>query len=195
VEDFFRNLSRRLWRSAPHEDLRWDEPVGAVLRVHPRLFDLTRSAFQQTAKRGLECGLFWYGFRRNDKDAGVRAIVVPGQRNSSGHYQIPGWSLEEVADRTRPNGWRNLAQVHTHPSTWIGHSPYDDECANSRRGLSLVFPCYGRKFRDWSTSVGVHEFLNGEWRHLSKRRATERIIIDPSLPVPELIDLRRSRGR
>jgi hypothetical protein len=71
----------------------------------------------------------------------------------------------------------NLAQVHTHPSDWVEHSPYDDERAYSTRegALSLVWPDYGLSLNYDLCGVGVHVRRAGAWVQLDEREAGERI--------------------
>lgn len=175
------------WR--PAEAPRWNRTVSCVLRAHPRVLELTRLALEPTARLRLECGLFWYG-TAGKSEAIVLGVVVPTQINTWGHYELPELAVDQLSEATRPRGWFNLAQVHTHPSLWVGHSPYDDHYANSRNALSLVFPSYGRLLPRWPSAVGVHEFLDGQWRRLADARVLERIVFDSALPAPELLDLR-----
>ena len=168
---------------------RWNGSVIRVLHAHPDILELTRIAFRTTARRKLECGLFWYG-TSGEIDSTVHGIVVPGQINSWGHYELPETAVDELSQATRPRGWLNLSQVHTHPSEWVGHSPYDDRYANSRNALSLVFPSYGRVRPKWPTSVGVHEFLEGRWQRLADKMVPLRVVFDSTLPMPKTLDLR-----
>ena len=168
---------------------RWNGSVARALHTHPEILELTRFAFKATARRELECGLFWYG-TSGDVDSTVHGIVVPSQINSWGHYELPEHAIDELSEATRPRGWFNLAQVHTHPSRWVGHSPYDDRYANSRNALSLVFPSYGRIRPLWPVSIGVHEFLEGRWQRLADEKVPLRIVFDSTLSIPEILDLR-----
>jgi hypothetical protein len=168
---------------------RWNGSVIRVLHAHPDILALTRFAFRSTARRKLECGLFWYG-SSGEVDSTVRGIVIPDQISSWGHYELPETAVDALSEATRPRGWFNLSQVHTHPSEWVGHSPYDDRYANSRNALSLVFPCYGRVRPQWPVSVGVHEFLEERWQRLADEKVTLRILFNSTLPIPEILDLR-----
>ena len=168
----------------------WDKPVTDVLSVHPRTFEITCAAFAGTRVQRLECGLFWYGKKLQIGAVEVAAIVVPKQRNYEGFYLVEGDAIEEMSDHTRGSGWINLAQVHTHPSAWVGHSTYDDEHTNSRNALSIVMPHYGKPATDWFKVIGVHEFLDKRWRHLTLQRARQRIQFDPNCTPPKFIDLR-----
>jgi hypothetical protein len=111
------------------------------------------------------------------RETAVLAVVVPEQRNSWGNYQVESTAIAAVSADTRPRGWRNLAQVHTHPGRMVEHSPYDDLMANSRKALSLVLPTYGRAPVAWLSDVGVHEFQHNYWYRLSLRDASARILI------------------
>lgn len=182
-----RDLFDAKW--SPPDPPRWNGTVTEVLRVHPDILALTRAAFLSTARRGLECGLFWYG-SADEASAIVHAIVVPNQINTWGHYELPEHAVDELSEATRPRGWFNLSQVHTHPSKWVGHSEYDNRYANSRNALSLVFPFYGRVHPQWPEAIGVHEFLEGCWQRLSDEKVTLRVVFDPKLSAPEILDLR-----
>lgn len=123
----------------------------------------------------------------------VEAIVVPDQLNRPGNYRVSGLAMDQVSSQTLAYGWLNLAQVHTHPGQCVTHSPYDDEETVSRHILSLVFPAYGEWFSDWLDCVGVHEFVDGQWRRLNRQTAAKRLVLSSKAPVPKLIDLRHRR--
>lgn len=119
----------------------------------------------------------------------VRAVVVPAQINTWGNYQVTADAVAAMAARTRPEGWRNLAQVHTHPRHNVEHSWYDDENASSRRALSVVVPHYGLWNQCWPEGLGVHEYQDEYWHLLAPEDAGRRIVIVPEVEV-ELVDLR-----
>jgi len=152
---------------------------------------------------GLESCCFWFGRRQQTGSATVEAIVIPRQRNKSGHYHIEADAMLRVGDVARGREWKNLAQVHSHPGTNVRHSGYDDEMANSRRALSLIFPNYGmvparwrfrgRLWRLWPGTfpreVGVHAFIEGKWTFLNPTEIGAALRLMP-VPKPVLIDLR-----
>lgn len=170
----------------------WQRQVSATLNIHPDVFRLTRIAFERTHEQKLEGGLFWYGPRVAGQST-VAAIVIPVQVNRPGSYHVSGEAMELVSDRTRDQGWRNLAQVHTHPGKAVSHSPYDDEQVVSRHALSLVLPDYGATFGDWRKAVGVHEFADGRWQRWDELKVARRIVVSSRCLAPSVIDLRRSR--
>ncbi len=153
--------------------------------------------------RNMESCCFWFGRGQQSDIARVEAIVVPRQRNTAGNYHVDADAMIEVANVARERGWKNLAQIHSHPGTSVGHSGYDDEMANSRRALSLVYPNYGWlpgmwRFHGWlwalwptplPQGIGVHAFVEGRWAFLSRTDigAAMQLV---SGPAPTLIDLR-----
>ena len=134
------------------------------------------SAFLRSVK-GMESCCFWLGKREPSGAATVEAIIVPRQQNHPGHYHVDAAAMLCVADVARPRRWTNLAQVHSHPGAGVRHSGYDDEMANSRRALSLIYPHYGSVTRMWTfrgwlwglwpspfpREVGVHAFIQSRW--------------------------------
>ena len=151
----------------------------------------------------MEACCFWFGARSPSGTAFVSGIVIPRQLNNRGHYHVEARAMVEVANVARARGWKNLAQVHSHPGPEVTHSGYDDEMANSRRALSLVFPKYGYMpgmwhFRGWlcriwpvvlPDEIGVHAFLDGKWGRLNRAAACAALNVAAG-PRPELIDLR-----
>ena len=153
--------------------------------------------------REMEACCFWFGSRSNTMVGSVEAIVVPQQENRGGNYHVTPEAMLRVGDAVRAFGWKNLAQVHSHPGPGVQHSPYDDEMANSRRALSLVFPDYGDlpgmwRFRGWlwrlwpkpfPSAIGVHAFMDGRWEYLAEYEAMARFTLTGGKRV-RLLDLR-----
>ncbi len=153
--------------------------------------------------RAMEACCFWFGNRSDTMVGSVEAIVIPQQENQRGHYHVTPEAMLRVAAAVRRFAWKNLAQIHSHPGPGARHSGYDDEMANSRRALSLVFPDYGYlpsvwRFRGWlwrfwpkplPSAIGVHAFMEGQWKYLSDHEATTRITLTGGKPV-RLLDLR-----
>jgi hypothetical protein len=149
---------------------------------------VTLEVLSQCAR--LETCCFWYGTGdRGAREVRVTAVVVPRQRQTWGNYQVSVEAVREMSERLSPYGLRNLAQVHSHPGDNVEHSSYDDEMANSRKALSLVFPRYGHWNRRWPAGVGVHEFQGGYWHLLGDSDAAKRVSVQQGAQVT-LIDCR-----
>lgn len=156
----------------------------------------------QSAGRFEAC-CFWFGRREPDGSGVVAAVVVPRQKNNPGNYDVAPDAMLDVAAAVRQRGWKNLAQIHSHPGESVRHSGYDDQMANSRRAFSLVFPRYGRLraawrwhrwiWRLWPSdfpgAIGVHAFKAGRWAYLAEAERALAIKLVAG-PPPDLIDLR-----
>lgn len=108
-------------------------------------------------------------------------VIAPSLLVSSGNYEIPRAAVRQMGSALRERGLVNVAQLHTHPGTWVGHSDWDDSHAYSLRdgALSIVWPNYGRGiplFEHW----GIHERREGEWMRLEPEEAAARIQMLPS---------------
>ena len=121
----------------------------------------------------------------------VKAVIVPFQINRWGNYHIPSASISAVSAATRAAGWVCLAQIHSHPGSFVEHSRYDDEHASSQRILSVVIPKYGRWREPWPQRVGIHEYQNGYWHQLSDTDAAMRVQINRHIEEITFIDQRR----
>lgn len=159
-------------------------PVGLQLKVPADALAATTSLLRRAGKR--ESGLLWYGPKDSAGNGRATFVVAPRQEMTWGNYTISADALAEVVHGL-PDGWKPLAQVHSHPGRRVEHSSYDDRMVSSRRILSLVFPYYGCGNRPFPVGVGIHEWQNGYW-HLLDHTAAERrvIIIDGTGKVEDL---------
>lgn len=175
-----------LWRPPP---LRPYQPGTTILEIPRQALSLMLTILHAYASRRVEACCFLYGATTADNaHATVEAVVVPRQSNSWGHYTVEADAIPRIAAATRPRGWRNLAQVHTHPGIEVEHSRYDDLHANSRRALSFVVPLYGLWASEWPDGIGVHEFQNDYWYRLSDEHAQGRTQLTDARAV--LVDTR-----
>ncbi len=175
--------------------------MASSLTVSPDTIRMTSTLLY--SMRNMEACCFWFGARPSSGAAAVSGILIPRQLNNRGHYHVEASAMIEIANVARARGWKNLAQIHSHPTAEVTHSGYDDEMANSRRALSLVFPDYGYmpgmwRFRSWlcriwpvvlPDEIGIHAFIDGKWRRLNRPAACAALNVANG-PRPELIDLR-----
>ena len=160
-----------LFRPAPARPY---APVNLRLQVPTDAVRATLELLQRAGKR--ESGLFWYGPRDTAGNGLVQYMAAPRQRMSWGNYHVSPEALAEIVHRL-PEGWKPLAQVHSHPGLRVEHSNYDDRMISTRRALSLVFPSYGRTTAVFPRGVGVHEWQNDYWHLLDEATAKLRVII------------------
>ena len=116
----------------------------------------------------------------------VQHIAAPHQRMSWGNYHVSPEALAKIVHRL-PEGWKPLAQVHSHPGQRVEHSNYDGRMMSSQKALSLVFPSYGRMTAAFPQGVGVHEWQIDYWHLLDDRQAARRVVVtDGSVTVEDL---------
>lgn len=171
-----------LFRPAPKRPY---QPVETQLRIPAEGLRATLALLQRAGR--LESGLFWYGPRDAAGNGQVQHIAAPRQRMSWGNYHVSPEALAEIVHRL-PDGWKPLAQVHSHPGQRVEHSNYDDKMLSSRRALSLVFPFYGRTNVVFPWGVGIHEWQVDYWHLLDDNLAARRVIVTAGLVTVE--DLR-----
>lgn len=164
------------------------KPTGAILLVPKQTLTLMQYGLAVYRKAKVEGCCFWYGPKTDSTELPITLVVFPKQINRGGNFTVTSEAIAEMSAATRPPGTINRAQIHTHPSRWVGHSPYDDDHAISRNALSIVLPRYGATIDAWPKGVGVHEFQNNVWHELNTQQAARRIrLVEGEVT---LIDLR-----
>lgn len=158
---------------------------SGLLQIPPSAIAATRFLLQRAGRR--EACVFWYGDRSGDISI-VRSVRAPRQRCMPGNYHVePEWMSDLV--RSMPDGWRPLAQIHSHPGVNTEHSRYDDRMISSKKLLSLVFPTYGTALAPWPRGVGVHEWQADYWHMLKPVEVDRRVTLVSDFSV-EVKDLR-----
>lgn len=160
-------------------------PSRFVLQLPPTAISATREMLQRAGRR--EACVFWYGDRSGDI-ATVRSVRAPRQRSMPGNYHVEADAMSELV-HDLPDGWKPLAQIHSHPGANTEHSRYDDAMISSRRILSLVFPAYGTQTAAWPQGIGVHEWQNDYWHMLAPRQVQDRLFVMPG-PALDTRDFR-----
>jgi hypothetical protein len=112
----------------------------------------------------------------------VTSVVIPNAILRRQSYDVPASAISEAAVLLRNFGLHRLAQIHSHGTAWVDHSPRDDEGAYSHAesSTSIVVPFHGR-YRPNLEECGVHMIVEGRWARLSPQQVTENIIVIPSL--------------
>jgi hypothetical protein len=162
------------------------QAIPASLWVSENVITSTLRALRRAGHR--EAAVFWYGVRGSN-DAQVKAVITPQQTMTRGNYHISPAAMSEMVSLLDAD-WKPLAQVHSHPGSWVEHSLYDDLMISSKRALSIIFPFYGEWSQDWPRGIGVHEWQNGYWHRLDVSLAARRVRLTKTEEIFEK-DLRR----
>jgi hypothetical protein len=127
-------------------------------------------------------------------DAGgsvVTTVTIPNARVTQGNFSVAPEAMSQAGRHMRSFRLRRLAQIHTHPGDWVGHSPWDDEWAYSQLpgAISIVLPRYA-KLRPSLAEAGVHLRTTTGWRQLTPAEVAEHLRV-----VPSFLDFRASVSR
>ena len=159
--------------------------LQARLAVPPAALEITLQLLQRAGRR--ESSVFWYGNRDEEGNGLVAYVAAPQQHMRPLNYSVPASSVTSMTRRLK-QGWKPLAQIHSHPGSQVEHSLYDDQMAISKRALSIVFPYYGRWSGTFPNGVGIHEWQTDGWHLLTHSQAIRRVEIASGQVVAE--DLR-----
>jgi len=150
------------------------KPGEISLKIPDKAVTATIAFLKRAGRR--ESGLFWYGPKDTTGNGLVTYVVAPRQEMSWGNYHVSAQAIAEIVHRL-PEGWKPLAQIHSHPGKLVEHSNYDDRMIMSKKILSLVFPTYGNINGVFPSGIGVHEWQNDYWHFLSDRDARSRVTL------------------
>jgi hypothetical protein len=116
----------------------------------------------------------------------VTTITIPCAKLEAGRFHVLPDAMSAAGKHLRSFRLRRLAQVHTHPSDWTGHSAWDDEWAYSQvpGAISIVLPNFGRE-RPGLNLAGVHLRTEEGWRQLSPEELPQYVRL-----VPGILDFR-----
>jgi hypothetical protein len=130
--------------------------------------------------------LYLDGPRADAEKSVATTITIPEAHEQNGHFHVGTAEMSRAGRHLRGLGMIRLAQVHSHPAGWTGHSPHDDEMAFSQRdgALSLIVPDYAGT-APGVNDCGIHIRERHGWRELKPAEKPDVIQI-----LPSLIDLR-----
>jgi hypothetical protein len=113
-------------------------------------------------------------------------LTIPDAMLEAGRFDVSADGMSEAGRHFRRYQMQRLAQVHTHPTDWVGHSQWDDQRAYSQAvgALSIVLPDFARH-RPSFEDAGVHLRAQRGWRQLSEDEKAKRIRV-----VPGYLDFR-----
>ena len=114
-----------------------------------------------------EAVILWTGTHQAE-EALVRCIVVPHQRASALHFDVPLQERLRIARQLANCGEKLLVQLHTHPAEAF-HSPVDDRLALPRHtgAISIVIPDFAETWDGDLRQASVNRHLGaGVWEEL-----------------------------
>jgi len=117
----------------------------------------------------------------------VTTLTIPDATLEAGRFQVSPEAMSQAGKHFRQLRMQRLVQVHTHPSAWVGHSPWDDQYAYSQAAgaISIVLPDFARN-RPTIEQAGVHLRTRKGWHQLSEEQKKQLIRV-----VPGYLDFRK----
>lgn len=130
--------------------------------------------------------VYWAGLPSEDAWV-ITTVIAPEATTTPGSYTTSVVANAIVVSKTNDLKLQLLAQVHGHPSSWVGHSDGDNIGAFMpyEGFLSIVLPWYGQKGAIPLTKCGIHRYSMGRFVQLSREEIREQFLI-----LPGKIDLR-----
>lgn len=119
-------------------------------------------------------------------EAVATTLTFPKARLQAGQFKVLAEDMSQAGKHLRKFRLRRLAQVHTHPTNWVGHSNWDDDNAYSTLpgSVSIVLPEYARNLPSLS-NAGVHLRTPDGWQELCSAEIGNALRI-----VPDHFDFR-----
>jgi hypothetical protein len=132
--------------------------------------------------RAVEQVCYFDGPVGSDGDGIVTTLTLPNAQLMPGQFSVSSDAMSEAGKHLRQFRFRRLAQVHTHPSDWVGHSQWDDAHAYSQLpgAISIVLPHFGRG-RPAVERAGIHVRTAEGWQQLDPDRVLQYIRVVPAL--------------
>ena len=164
---------------------------------HPRIY-VPRLIVKKTAEHlrkygvhGNEGMVFWAGIEARDSSKFVTTCVYPRVRWVSGaSVSSDVIAGAEVVREVRRRGLEIIAEIHSHPGHWVGHSIIDDEnpFVLADGNISIVVPCLGDEGMEPLGKCGIYLYsVKDGWKRLSEGEMVGKFVV-----VDEEIALERS---
>ena len=135
--------------------------------------------------------VYWAGIREKNKSM-VNLVIVPNAKTNFNGVIVSQEANFHFVKSLSSRRLVQIAQVHTHPTSWIGHSPGDSKYAAFKvKGLlSIIVPSFCRKGMLPLEKCGVHRFDGKKFVRLPNRYVKNHFHI-LNYEESELEDLRK----
>jgi len=157
---------------SPKDNTRYVIP-SKVIRDTEKV--LTEYARIKPANEGL---VYWGGIEGGNIIT-VRAVIAPQTESDFGMVSTSHRSNFDFVRTLSKYNLVQVAQVHSHPSNWVDHSPGDDTLAAFKTEglLSIVVPEYCDRGMLPLVTCGIHRYTRWDFIRLSKKYITSHFVI------------------
>jgi hypothetical protein len=148
--------------------------LSAILAAHTA--DLLDSFAVERPSEGV---VYWYGLELGGR-AVVTTLVVPDADTESGAVQTSAAANAQTLEAILDTPLQLLGQAHSHPSSYVQHSPTDDAetFARFEGMISVVVPYFGR-YGLHIDCCGVYRFIQGGFHLVRPTELNRHLVILP----------------
>lgn len=153
---------------------------------YPRTY-IPRSLIDKTVRKLKEKGdkfseglVFWAGIEAKDGAKFVTTCVFPKQQCSGISVSSDLIAGAKVVREIRKRGLAIIAEIHSHPGHWVGHSLPDNKnpFVLADGNLSIVVPCFAEEGMEPLWKCGIHIYcVKDGWRRLNRNEIEEGFVI------------------
>ena len=125
-------------------------------------------------------GLVYWGGIKDGQTVTVTAVIAPETDSDYGRVSTSHKSNSEFVQVLNEKKIIQIAQVHSHPTSWVDHSAGDNAWAPFKIDglISIVVPSYGKNEILPLTKCGVHRFEKTHFKRLSNKYVKKHFVID-----------------
>ncbi len=133
-------------------------------------------------------GIVYWAGRDSGEDWLILTCIAPRATTTRGSFKVSAKTNAHVIMLLNKLHLTLLAQVHSHPGSWVDHSPGDNEGVFMpyKYFLSIIVPYYSVENLWPLTTCGVHRFSGTTFYRLTNSEIEENIQL-----LPTSCDLRK----
>lgn len=147
------------------------------IQISRVLFEETWAGLNRIGRGATEAVAVWGGTRGSQIEVVKKVYYIDqgGVLRRQRLHRIPAEEINNLFSRLRADGLSIIADVHTHPSEWVGLSPVDEANPTEFRigFVSVVIPSFGSGTAS-VREIGFHVYEgDGEWRDVDPETLLE----------------------
>jgi hypothetical protein len=163
--------------------VRYNPPDGIQYLITKEVIDYTVQILQEygRGKDAAEGVVYWAGSVNGDV-RNITAAIAPKTDSSRYGINTSNESNAKFVEFICDYDLEYIAQVHSHPGTWVDHSEVDnEETAFRSEGLvSIVVPSFGENGMSPLFMCGIHRFSNGKFIRLNNKYIKKHFLVNTS---------------
>lgn len=156
--------------------------MASRIELPAHLWEETMGGLAARSQGVREAACIWAGTRASDTCRASEVLFLDDLPGAIGHarsHRTPRQALEALFSHLRLKGLQIIADIHTHPGSWVGLSSEDRKHPiEFRVGLVAIIIPHFAQMAVKLTEAGVHEYLGQQrWRQLPPAEIRQRFTI------------------